>query len=559
MKKLLYLILIFLPIVMQAGPVTAQQALEKARRFMKGKEIVMPTHVRGTTKVTKNNMDAFYVFNATDDGGYVIVSADDRTPDILAYSDTGHLDLTQMPDNMKYWFDYLALSVISVNEVTSVKKNPSLISKANIPPLIQTAWHQDAPYNEKCPVLGVNGVDMHCKTGCVATAMSQVMNYWQHPQVSDTIPGYEPKRGPSSPTLPKFDFKWTQLQTTDSLKAWLMRYCGQSVQMEYWYDSSGATDGLIPKALVNYFSYDKSSHCIFRGGYTAEAWDSIIYRELAEGRPVIYNGITPDSIHYGHSFICDGFEKRDEVGYYHVNWGWGQRYNNYTLLSLMDSQRRASGVDLIFSQGQSAVIGIKPDEGGTDDYKKLTITNMDVLSDPVIHRDSSIYFSCLVQFSLTTDTLFEVDFQLVAEGKNQRFAGSNPYQDHVSPGQQLNLNSCISINRNVPDGVYMIKPRYRLVGDKIGFRPLEGDDVNYIQVIVRGDTMILRSVSNAEKQNEGDVNGDGLVTEEDILPILESISKSQYLISADLNNDGVITVADVIALMNIFNLQSKNK
>ena len=197
MKRILLLLLAFIAIVaVNAEPVSRQQALQKAKEFMPSKQFdEARSFVRTKSPMGK---EPFYIFNAKDKKGYVIVSGDDRTRPILCYADNGNFDEDKIPDNMKWWLDNLASQIEALGTLLKPVAAPSNRSgMAAIDPLIQTAWDQGSPYNYMCPDgnyhdKGDEGYDPNnlCVTGCVATAMAQVMYYWKWPKTCGAIDSY---------------------------------------------------------------------------------------------------------------------------------------------------------------------------------------------------------------------------------------------------------------------------------------------------------------------------------------------------------------------------------
>ena len=389
MKRNIILIALFFCVNgLFAQHVTEEQALQKAQAFLQGKMTNSSNGRRGAPakapamqKVTQAvPTNAYYIFNAEQNGGFVIVSGDERTEEILGYSTEGHIDPQQMPENMQAWLkgyeeQINAISASATTTSSSMPKHPA------VKPMLTTQWDQGAPYNLQCPTMIPDGETepQHCLTGCVATAMAQIMYYWKWPQDYTTaIPahgyGYE---GWDSETqtaiykyhtkkLPRVKFDWASMKNTytgletdasaDAV-AQLMRYCGQSVNMDYGLWGSAAAES--PYALINYFGYDNGAVSVNQySHHSIREWDALIYRELEEGRPVWYSG----GAYGGHSFVCDGY---DGDGAYHFNWGWGGYQDGYFKLNVHSASD--------YLTEQSAVIGIqKPTGENVNNYEFFT-------------------------------------------------------------------------------------------------------------------------------------------------------------------------------------------
>lgn len=325
-----------------------------------------------------DNVDgkAYYLFDNGGGNGFVIVSGDDRLPDVIGYATKGSLSEGEMPIQLKSLLDSYEKNYAEIvgdnaklESITAERMalaNTLTASNTVVQPLLgDIAWGQDTPYNNLCPKIdGKNAL-----TGCVATAMSQVMKYFKYPtKLQADIPGYSA----NGITLPKISVSETQdydysnmldsyldSYTTDqaSAVATLMYHCGCAVQMGYSLTFSGAYTSYTPVALGTYFGYDtKTLAYINRIDYTLSEWCQIIDHELANNRPIIYSGHTSDNS--GHAFVCDG---SDGNGFYHINWGWQGYWNGYFDISLLNSDEAGStsGADG-FNYDMGMVIGIMP-------------------------------------------------------------------------------------------------------------------------------------------------------------------------------------------------------
>ena len=350
-------------ILMQAAPITESEALRKAAEFVIGgrgnnarsmvKSVDNISSVSSTLTVAESR-DAYYAINLPDNGGYVIVSGDDNMPAVLGYSESGSYDADNIPVNMRAWlegyaeqYEYLqSHSNVRAASITSVTGNPVL-------PLLDTRWAQGTPYNDLCPMVG----DERTVTGCVATAMAQVMYYYQWPRkTKQAIPAYTTRtHSLIIPEMGVTNIDWDNM-TLNSM-ATLMRLCGSSVEMDYDLNANGgsaASTSDAISALIKYFDYKEEGMSFeYANNYSADVWNQKIYDEVYNGRPVIYSGQGIGS----HAFIIDGYSGSD---YFHINWGWGGNHNGYFLLSAL-----TPGV-YNFSSKQAAIIGIEGKAGDID-------------------------------------------------------------------------------------------------------------------------------------------------------------------------------------------------
>ena len=381
-----FILLSIFALTLSANPVTQRQARAKAGRFFAahgltfdGSSPAMMAPRRGSSPASTS---PYYVFNAKD-SGFVVISGDDRTPEILGYSTTGIFDMSNVPANVLGWLDEYSRQIeyIRRNNALPRAAQPSS-GKVSIAPLLQTKWNQGEPYNTYCPT--VNGVKAY--TGCVSTAMAQVLyyNYQKYPdkmpgELKNTIPGYEYDVFWPDSIHVKVDgyngsggiINWSGMDSGDGRAiAELMSYCGTSITTHYASSPDGSTSGyygFVPESFVKYFGMDPSLKYVRREAYTTVEWENLIYSELQSGRPVLYAGHPSESS--GHAFVIDGYSGND---YYYVNWGWGGYCDGAFLLSVLEpsgSGIGGAGVGAGYNYDQEAVVGIKPYQGGAPQFQ----------------------------------------------------------------------------------------------------------------------------------------------------------------------------------------------
>ena len=366
-----------------AQKVSLQVAQQKAKTFMTAKGIPMEKGVaRAQLSNTIAGQAPLYVFNSKEGKGFVIVSGDERTEEVLGYGLDSEFDENHLSENMKSWLQSCSEQIAALGEEEGAE--PAKVSTHPVLPNLVTAmWSQgdgsesgDA-FNYLCPT--ING--KHCVTGCVATAMAMVMHYNKWPENYTTeIPAYEANETLGTvEKLPKLKFDWNYMldrydegQTDRQCKAvaQLMRYCGQGVLMDYGVDASSAYTSDVAMALRTYFGYDVNTRYEKRSDYSAQGWDNLIYNELKNGRPVVYAGANPGG---GHAFVCDGY---DGQGYYHINWGWSGYCNGYFKLSVLNPKGGGTGSSTSncgYSMSQGAVVGIQRPTGETDERRTLSV------------------------------------------------------------------------------------------------------------------------------------------------------------------------------------------
>ena len=265
----------------------------------------------------------YYVFQTSGGQGFVIVAGDDRARQVLAYGDSP-IDMDNVPCNVQWLLDQYAeqMEYLFSHPDARPMAAPLTREEGTVPQLLTTAWGQATPYRNHCPE--VDG--KHCVTGCVATSMAQVMNYWKYPSELPAVPAYVTGTlRLQLPSLPPMSVDWDLMldkyrngfytEEQGDAEAWLMRYCGQSCKMDYTISSSGAfvIDQLRGLQL---FGYNSEASFLQRVCFSDEEWHAMLQDDLFSGRPVLYSGITIAKL--AHSFVIDGYDD----GKYHVNWGW---------------------------------------------------------------------------------------------------------------------------------------------------------------------------------------------------------------------------------------------
>ena len=200
-------------------------------------------------------------------------------------------------------------------------------------------------------------------TGCVATAMAQVINYHQWPisEVRSMAAYTTNTYGMEVPALPARKIGWYNMSEDEI--AWLMRYCGQAVQMDYTTAESGARAIDIAGALVSVFNYSRTAKLVIRQSYSDEQWEELIYNELSVGRPVIYNGDEGNGVN-GHSFILHGYKD----GLFYVNWGWSGECDGYFAITNLSPNANRH-----YTENQSAVIAIQPASNNDDEAMEAAL------------------------------------------------------------------------------------------------------------------------------------------------------------------------------------------
>lgn len=374
-KQLLFLFLIIATIA-YGRKISENEAASIASGFLGSSSVsqnVPSTEVHRAPgqNVGNDSIAPYYIFNATDGNGFVIVSGDDRLSPILGYSDTGNIDTENLPVQLKAMLDCLDSKIASLPETGPKAKAWRKADSANENSKVLTTakFDQHAPFNALCPVL--NGVT--APLGCGGTALAIALKYYEWPEKGNGYNNYYPADTNSSTIdvdFSTFTPDWSKIkndyseQYTDEEAEQVSELCYKAATSLNTYftavSGSSTTDG-IAYALPMFFGYTMHTTTVDRVAFEKEKWENLIKEEIDAGRIVIYNGVLgPESGADGHLFICDGY---DNNGLFHVNWGWGGLSDGFYELD-----------DLNFNYSQRAIINIKP-QSGPSDYQANVMFN----------------------------------------------------------------------------------------------------------------------------------------------------------------------------------------
>lgn len=364
-RKTILLLTLLLAMVLSAFAenVTVQTAQKAANTFLNSKRL-NNADIHLVDFAEKESFPNIYIFG--NEHCFVIIAADNAVHPVLGYSTEGGFGTETMPESTYEWLkaynDEIAfvsdsrweaddeISLEWDNLLNGIGLTPK--SRNSAGPLLRTKWSQSAPFNDLCPAdsVGPNG---HCYTGCVATAMAQVMNYWEHPVKGigsySYTPNSHPEYGNQYANFGNTTYDWDNMKDyysrgyTDEeaiAVATLMYHCGVSLGSNYGPDGTSARLIYVPTMLSHYFKF--SSSAVYRtkssGGntqYSDSQWIEMLKQDLNLGRPLPYRG-TRDEGNASHSFVCDGYDEND---FFHFNWGWSGRYDGFFMIGSLNPQR----------------------------------------------------------------------------------------------------------------------------------------------------------------------------------------------------------------------------
>ena len=340
-----------------------------------------------------NGKATCYIFNFNE-GGFVVVSADEKATPILAYSTENNFDLQMKNPALKEWmhgYDMMVEEAAAASTETSVENlrawsdlkegRPIFRQKDGneVKPLLTCNWNQDKYYNTLCPadddtegeaVAGTPAYDCHVPVGCVALSAAQIMYYYRYPETGIGSSSYSSAYGKLTANYGKAHYNYNAMAdvATDYSNsiAQLIYHIGVSLEMGYAADGSGTQTKNLINSMRKRFGYSSTIQYSERKNYnTNEAWHDLLKSNLDKGMPMVYSGSPLDG-GSGHAFNCDGY---DQTGKFHMNWGWGGSSNGYYDV---DNMTKVGKYDL--SGNHQIICNIKPQSFSPKANDTLTAT-----------------------------------------------------------------------------------------------------------------------------------------------------------------------------------------
>ena len=382
MKKLLLvaLLLFFCQDITNANPVDQKTAQKVAITHWNHVSPVKADNLAVTDITSQTPFHEFYIFTIGQKG-FVIVAADNSVRPILAYSTDAPFVAENMPIQAREWLEdyenqivYLLDHDNKASNQTQAEWNALLdgeplsnLVDGDVAPLVSTTWSQGAPYNSMCP--GTS--DARSVVGCAATAMAQIMRFWNYPISGIGSHSYlHSTYGTQTADFANTIYDWANMPNicyTNSpiaqrnAVATLCYHCGVAIEMDYSPSGSGAvtlyeyntTYPSVNNALKNHFDYSDSLTVVRLENTTQSNWESLIRTELNLGRPVLYSGRDTAS---GHAFVCDGY---NSTGQFHFNWGWAGYCDGYYAIGSLNPAPGGTGASTSGTYNLNNAMGIK--------------------------------------------------------------------------------------------------------------------------------------------------------------------------------------------------------
>lgn len=501
--KRLYLLSLLIMLFVSTSALASPRTFSQAKAIAERKAALLGIKIDSKAAAKAPSMNGgiatavspYYVFPFGENKGFAIVSGDDDMPEIVGYADHGTYDANNMPAAMAAFLNNYratieamkqgnASAIKNIAEAKALRANNTRATTAVSPLLGDIKWNQSTPYNNMCPKYDDTNLSA---TGCVATAMAQVMMYWKYPkELKADINKYETythKLKVAGETkgqkydwenmLPSY-YSGNYNQTQADAVAKLMLHCGKAVEMDYG-EESGAI--VTPGHLAKYFGYDSDLMLdLSRTWFTLAEWTAIIDKELQAKRPILYSGQTTES---GHQFICDG---SDGNGLYHINWGWGGYQDGYFDITILNPGQGGIGAGNVtdgYNRGCDMIIGIQPDNGKVDEpladvpalriehFSNNNLTTGIELTNATrnnINEDFTITINewwanpytskidCIVGYGISDS---KGGYELISETENIKMDGIKDDGYYWISGSTITIN-----NRFSPNGTYTIYAIY---------------------------------------------------------------------------------------------------
>ncbi len=344
-------------------------------------------------------------------GGFLLMSAEDAALPILGYSTTDDLPLDNIAPATQQWIaDYQEqiiqirkLGLSATEEVAAKWKSLSTAMKSTrsggVSPLIAAKWDQARFYNDLCPAddAAPSGYGGHVPCGCAALAMAMVIHYYRYPETGQGSHGYNSNYGYFSVNFGQQNYNYNimpySLTKSCNEVAKLIYHCGIAIDMGYSADGSGAGPDAARYALKNYYKYSSDITSKVRNGgggwgnhgYTDQQWIELLQENLDQHYPILYSGYTDEG--GGHGFICDGYDAENQ---FHFNWGWGGSGNGFFNINNLNSNNGT------FNSGHRIVCNIHPPTNNYPPYCQDVVINATAgsLEDGSGHLDYQNNMNC---------------------------------------------------------------------------------------------------------------------------------------------------------------------
>ncbi|MBQ6062419.1 MAG: thiol protease/hemagglutinin PrtT [Prevotella sp.] len=521
-------------LVSKANPISRSQALSQAKEFLSSKGIGMKTDdaayraPRKANAQSDENSAYYYVFNAGNDQGFVIVSGDDRTEQILGYSDTGSFDEDNVPEPLQEWLKGYEREIEALGDVEVFAASPKKVmekTKKAIPPMTTSKWGHGWPFKSKTPTID----EVHCTVGCVPCTVAQFLYFNRDKGVSATTGAIA---NGSSTISAGTKIDWNNMLDDYSYKGYtttqsnavanLMLYCGRALGATYGKSATSVTFNSVIPALINSFGYNSECAMVFKNFYSCEEWESIMYNELENGRIVIYCGTNSSNV--GHALILDGY---DPNGLFHINWGWAGSNNGFFRLSVLNRYNPYTIISGAYSSSHLAYMYLSP-------QKSVSLNPQTKVLSALFTGSSGTNITCAYYNQSGLSASYYLGIGFLDDNDNVHFlkqysTTATSLSNQASATRTFNLTASDFANNNLSVGQYKIVPIYKL-SNETEWKKCQHDIGNHVVASYSSSGVsasLYSNLSNLEISNVEFV-GNGLKGSEQVINATIKNNSKQY-------------------------------
>ncbi len=570
MKKFVLLIALFALCSqnIDAKSVSVDQAMAIAKQQLAPSTKLNASNAKMTlsyTAMSLKGQNDYYVFNRDGGQGYVIVSGDDMTDPVLAYSDRGSFNLNDAPEALKIMLERYQLSLDLMRKNPQATKAPSLTMNPNgVAPMFLNEygegphWHQFAPYNNYFPVY--NGE--HCYAGCVPIAVAHIMKGLQFPAYGNGSNTFHYMLGDQERTATanfNHSYKYRNMKNgyTESSTNW--QDCAQMIydiavalQARFSTSSTNVSYDQIMKGMVAYFDYNPNMQFLQKANYADATWREMVYTELDEGRPVLYFGYRTvlndgtENAHVGHAFVMDGYDSEGRV---RIIWGFQpEEYNSWFSFDLLspriygDTPYEHDEYKEGFNADQYAIMGIRPSQEGENGG--VVVTGTTYLQEVMPANDVRGSFEVK---ALSGPWQGTIRWALATKGNDGKYSvATSAYTSQVDLQENETATIDISGSYYLTEGTqYYVVVWSPYFPNNYDWNWFFNDPIPFTvgNWVTPPDPQFIL----------GDVNGDTFVTIADVTALIDMLLNGDVTVedcpAADMNEDGEVTIADVTAII----------
>lgn len=510
---IVFFLLLLITLNVFAGVVSKSNAYNIANDFFKNgllRTVSSSSSVNLVyTAKDKNENPCFYVFNDSEEKKFVMISAEDKTKNILGYSDNSVFNLDSIPNEMKFLMNYYIVNISEISKdstysETSVSNNRSL---SIVKPLLgENVYSQYSPFNDNCPLSG----EKRCLVGCGALSMTQIMSYYKWPESSTGSVSYDynldGKTVNVSQSLEK-SYDWDNIkdyynnESTEVEKNAIAKLCynfALACKMQFGINGSSSINVDVANALCSNFKYDSDLRAISRMAYSESGWNKIIRNELSDARPI---EIFASSDDWGHAFVCDGYDNND---LFHINWGWGGLGNGYYDLSILSFKNTQD-----FNDDLIALVDIRKEDnishlavpycdGGFISFNKSSSYNTVIyVKFGSLHFENILPKTCILGLGLYKDD------SLIKDGVSSINLIGTPCMNMY----YASFPASFTMPSNIADGDYKMTLVYKETLDGEWKKVYMTDSLKSVVNVIVANNKITCSISNEVKKVDVSIAG----------------------------------------------------